>query len=218
MKKLVSVMLAMCTCVGLCVPVLAAEPVTNDVVSIEEYEAAIKAEGAKYDIDCNVLSYNPDTKITAEMLDYAVNNVRAYAKSIEKDTQQAPGEITTPVNPVTDSIGIRSMPISKDVSGYFTVNNAYGSASMQADANVTVDARNSTVISVNSTDIYQNGAFVNFDSWETKSVSSKRNSPLTGWITLTVKGRATFSYSDPVTSIKTGYTQNVTKKVKINCD
>lgn len=214
MKKLVSVMLAMCTCVGLCVPALA----TNDIISIEEYKAAIKAEGAKYEIDCNVLSYNPDIKITAEMLDYAVNNVRVYAESIEKDTEQASKDITTTVNPATDSIGVRSMPLSKDVSGYFTVSNAYGSASMQVDANVTVDAQNNTVISVNSTDVYQSGAFVNFDSWKTKSVSSKRNSPSTGWITLTVKGRATFSYADPVTSITTGYTHSVTEKVKIDCD
>lgn len=41
-------MLVICMCISFCFPVYASEPIKEDFVSISEYEAVIKAEGAKY--------------------------------------------------------------------------------------------------------------------------------------------------------------------------
>lgn len=218
MKKLLSTMLVTCICISFCFPVYAAEPIKEDLISISEYEAVIKAEGAKYDVECNVLSYDSDIQITKEMLDYAVNNVRTYAMSIEDSTEKVEIESTTQIDDKSGDINPLSMPVTKNVYGLFTVENAYGSADMRVNANVTVNVQNSNVISVNSTNAYQSGLFINFVSWETTSISSLRNNPSNGWIRLTVNGRATFAYADPWTGITTGYTSNVSKAVTINCD
>lgn len=60
----------------------------------------------------------------------------------------------------------RAMPVTKDVSSSFQVTNGAGSARMRVDANVTINAQNSNVMSVNSVNVYQNGYSLNFVSWE----------------------------------------------------
>lgn len=211
MKKLSRIMLTVCMSICMAFSVFAGVPSQDNVVSIDEYTAAIKAEGAKYGIECNILNYDPDVQLTEEMLAYAINNVRVYAKSMKTNEQD--------VNIVGTSnmISPYSMPVTRNLIGDFTIANLYGTANMRVDANVTIDINNDNVISVNSLDAYQIGAFANFQSWELTNISATKNSPSTGWIKVRVQGRVTFSYADPVTSVTTGYTSKVDRNVNIDC-
>lgn len=90
---------------------------------------------------------------------------------------------------------------------------------MCAEANVTIDAQrdNGYIISVNRTSAYQNGSFTNFSSWQTTDISCKANSPLTGSIYMTVKGRITFRHTDPHTGNVIGHSSDITRNFMIDC-
>lgn len=209
MKKVFAVVLA-CLCMCSSLTVFAADYGESEFISIEEYKSAIKEAGEKYGVDCEVLDYNPDIQLTKEMLEKAINDIRLSAESFEVQ------QVT--LNVEDGNISTRSMPVTKDVYGTFKIKDFYGEATIRVDANVTVNAQNGNVMSVNSTNAYQTGFFINFTSWQTTSISKRLNSPSNGWITLTVSGRATFSYADPWTGITTGYTHNTATPVRIECD
>ena len=110
------------------------------------------------------------------------------------------------------------MPIENDVTASFQVTNGAGTARMRVDANVTLNAQNSNVISVNSVNVYQNGYSLNFVSWETTRVKTFLNNPQNGWISLEIHGHVTFSAGTPLPFINIGDSTNVIKTVQIACD
>lgn len=112
----------------------------------------------------------------------------------------------------------RAMPIENDVTASFQVTNGAGTARMRVDANVTLNAQNSNVISVNSVNVYQNGYSLNFVSWETTRVKTFLNNPQNGWISLEIHGHVTFSAGTPLPFINIGDSTNVIKTVQIACD
>ena len=59
------------------------------------------------------------------------------------------------------------MPVSVRLHQDFTIARieGAGTADMRLEADITYDAQYSTVLSVDSADVYQFGYFVNFDSW-----------------------------------------------------
>ena len=220
MKKVIGLLLTALVLVNTNLPCMAAESedVNKSYISIEEYEKAVQEECAKYDIECKVLDYDPTIVITQEMVDDAILNARIYAESIEV---QSSGDFVVDTFKdvsVDEGASVYAMPVTQNVYGSMYISNVYGYANFTVKANVTVNVQNSAVMSVNSTEVYQEGSFMNYQGWETTSISSKLNSPSTGYITVNVTGRATFSYADPVTGITTGYTSTESKSVKINCN
>lgn len=210
MKKMMSILMILCMIMTSNVIVFAEE----QYVTIEEYEAAICEEAERYDIVCNIIDYDPEIKITKEMLQKGIDNVREYAKSVHTTNEcYVSKEID-----VVDSINPYLMPVTRNVYGYFQIKNVYGNARMCVEANVTIDLQANNVMYVNSIESYQLGAFVNFTSWSESSITYKMNSPSAGSINVVVKGRATFSYADPVTGITTGYTSSVSEVVTIDCN
>ena len=190
---------AMVCSVGM--PAFAAE----EFISIDEYAAAIKAEGTKYGIDCEVIDYDPSKKITQEMLDNAIN-VDNLSSIMTLESSEKQNNVT------------RNMPVTKTVQKSFSVvHPPYGSATIRADVNVTIDAQRDYVITVNSIDVHEAGGSVNLDYWLTTNTSVIKNAPSTGYITLHVDGRIRFSYTEPTTGITTAYTYDESHDLDIDC-
>lgn len=179
-----------------------AETSEDAFITIEEYETALKKEAEKYNIECDVLSYDPSVKLTSKMLQDALHDLRFSAQNFE----------------IRTSASNRVMPVKGTYYNEFVAScPPYGWATIRTEINATVDAQSSAVIEVTGKKAYQYGAFVNFDSWETDSITAATNNPKTGMVTATVKGLARFSYADPATSITTGITYGVNQDVEISC-
>lgn len=178
--------------------------------SIKDYQSAVQQEADKYGINISILEYDESKPITNEIIQYGVAAVDNYADSLKV------ADITTYEIDESEVVPA-SMIVNRTRTGSFLISNAYGSADMKVSLGVTVDLQNGAVVSVNSKSAYQLGTFVNFQSWQTTSISTTVNSPSTGYVAAVVKGRGTFSYADPYTSITTGYTSSFTKQVNVNC-
>ena len=214
MKKITSIMMILCLCLGMNVYTYAADE-SNNIVPIEDYISAVKEENNKYGIECEIIDYDDNIIITKSMMEQSIKNIRKLAENMNSAYQE---EEFYDDNDANEANVLRSMPIKKTVSKIFVVENIYGNAGMCVEADVTLNAQNGNVISVDRTEAYQKGQFTNFVSWQTTSISSTRNSPSNGYITLVVKGRAMFQYSDPLTGLTTGNTTDVSKTLKINCN
>lgn len=179
------------------------------LITIEEYEAAMNAEGAKYGIKCDVLAYDPSIQLTQGMLENALRNLKFSAENFK----------ITDIAPSRTMASTRSMPVRSTFYKEFRAScPPFGWADIRVEADVTVDVQNSYVIQVHNTSAYQYGPFMNFDSWETTKIDTKLNVPRAGWTRATVSGRARFSYADPVTGITTGMTYGVSNaEVYIQC-
>ncbi len=211
MRRISIFLINLIVCCGLLIPSVFADNMSTtdvNIITIEEYETALKAEGKKYGIMCEVLNYNPSMQITTTMLKNALNDLRSSAKSF----QVTSSNISPVYNPN------RVVPIRDTFSNNFQVScPPYGYAYIKVEIDATVDQQNSSVITVHSANAYQSGAFVNFDSWETKNISIMTNNPNVGMVTAKVKGNARFSYADPVTGVTTGMTYPVEQSVIIQC-
>lgn len=188
---------------------------SNNIVPIEDYISAVKEENNKYGIECEIIDYDDNIIITKSMMERSIKNIRKLAENMNSVYHE---EVFYEDNDTNETNVLRSMPIKKTVSKIFVVENIYGNAGMCVEADVTLNAQNGNVISVDRTEAYQKGQFTNFGSWQTTSISATRNSPSNGYITLVVKGRAMFQYSDPLTGVTTGNTTDVSKTLKINCN
>lgn len=209
MKKLVQGFIVLTAALALNFTALAA-PRT---ISIEEYEARLKAEAQKYDIEYTVLNYDPEVELTESDLERAIEHLKDFNDSIKITPVKT--MIVTKQGPTSTL----SMPIEKTVYGAFGVSCTYGQASMTLEADVTVDAQNSRVISVDRTEVYQEGMLFNFQDWVTTSITTKLNQPYVGWIRGSVSGRLTCSYADPITGVQTGQTKKITvPSIPINCN
>ena len=203
---------AMVCSVGM--PAFAAE----EFISIDEYAAAIKAEGTKYGIDCEVIDYDPSKKITQEMLDNAIMNINVFALESQIINVDNLSSIMTLESSEKQNNVTRNMPVTKTVQKSFSVvHPPYGSATIRADVNVTIDAQRDYVITVNSIDVHEAGGSVNLDYWLTTNTSVIKNAPSTGYITLHVDGRIRFSYTEPTTGITTAYTYDESHDLDIDC-
>ncbi len=200
--------------------VYASDDILEDsIISIEEYEDAVQAACAEYDIDCYVIDYDPNVQITQEMLEHAITSARQYAESVQSQQDDVIdlGHTYFESVPDNDASPFGVMPSTLDYFGTFFIENAYGNAYMRIDANITTNLASNSIMYVNSTDVYQLGGFVNFVNWTTTSVSYTKEYPYACWVTFYIEGRATFAYADPWTGITTGYTSNESKRVMIDC-
>ena len=59
-------------CLWMPLTALAAAPAATEIISIEEYEAAIQREAAQYGIRCYVIRYDPAVQITREQLAFTL--------------------------------------------------------------------------------------------------------------------------------------------------
>lgn len=208
-KRLVSLIMGTIMVVSCGFSSFAAE--NKKVYTIQEYEEILQAEGEKYGIDCEVQDYDPNVEITEEVLERGLENLKRYAESREVD------EETLEKTNLEEGVKVsRVAPINRVRTASFSVSNAYGRATMVCEVDATMDIQGGNIMYVNSIKVYQQGSFLNFQSWTTTSTSYTKNSPSRGWVQVAVKGRATFSYADPVTGILTGYTSNESKTVNVN--
>lgn len=212
MKKLVSILL--CVCVFSSLTAFAAKDYYSDIISASEYETLLKEAASQYGIECSLLDYNSDVIFTRAMLEEEINYMKNFAENLTI-------EILTPdnVNANSDTVNPSAMVITKNVYTDIRVeSDSIGCADIRVDANVSVNIQNGNVMSVNSLSTYQIGYCINFDQWVPTSVTKRLNTPQNGYIQVSVKGRASFSHTHPVTGIKIGYTENVSKVVNMRCD
>lgn len=213
MKKIVFMTLVLMMCFYSNIMVFASEE--DKVITIDEYETTIKNEMEKYGIECSFIEYKPGVIITEDNLRTDIYNLKMYAERINKEENLniQPSLVKESREEVLPYL----MPVTKDVSNSHTIvsSSNIGSASIRVDANVTVNAQNDNVMSINSLDAYQYGYFINFVSWETTSITGIRNYIATGYISVNVQGRATFSYSTSLGTV--GLTEDIAFTTSIDC-
>ena len=215
MRKLSFAILTLIMCLCSNIMVFATEENESRIITADEYESRIKEEIEKYSVECHVIEYYPGVVITEEALEADINTIKMY---FENDNRKEEFDIqSTLIEKTKEQITPYLMPVTKDVRGTTDIvcSTNYGSASIRVDANVTVNAQNGNVMYINSLDAYQYGQFINFVSWQTTSISGTLNNPFTGYITVNVQGRGTFSI--PVSVSTVGITEDFYKNVVINC-
>ena len=76
----------------------AAAPAATEIISIEEYEAAIQREAAQYGIRCYVIRYDPAVQITREQLAFTLEEMRMAGGFTVQEAR--PGHPSTVMRPV----------------------------------------------------------------------------------------------------------------------
>ena len=177
---------------------------------ISEYEKALQEAGKPYGIEVEVLDYNPNIKLTQEMLNNAVRELQEAGSTITiTDLTPASNPATTP---------IRAMLKRGTYETNFKVSSLYGYAYITVWADVTCDFQISNVAQVHSIRVYQQGGYVNFNSWETLDTSYQRNYPSNGNLDVGVTGLARFEHPDSISGATVGITIKIDgKHVTIKC-
>lgn len=177
-------------------------------LTINDYLMQVQKVADEYDITVSVSDYDDSIPITQEVINRGIENLIEFAEGLSIEDGDKSTEISY----------ARVMASNKNIYQSFSITDGkYGTAQMKLHLNVTVDLQNSAVIRVNSSETYQQGYFMNFESWTPTGITTTVNNPSVGYVHTIVTGRATFSYADPITSITTGYTTNVYKVFDIKC-
>lgn len=186
------------------------EASSTSIITIFEYEKALQEAGKPYGIEVEVLDYNPNIKLTQEMLNNAVRELQEAGSTITiTDLTPASNPATTP---------IRAMLKRGTYETNFKVSSLYGYAYITVWADVTCDFQISNVAQVHSIRVYQQGGYVNFNSWETLDTSYQRNYPSNGNLDVGVTGLARFEHSDSISGATVGITIKIDgKHVTIKC-
>ena len=186
------------------------EASSTSIITISEYEKALQEAGKPYGIEVEVLDYNPNIKLTQEMLNNAVRELQEAGSTITiTDLTPASNPATTP---------IRAMLKRGTYETNFKVSSLYGYAYITVWADVTCDFQISNVAQVHSIRVYQQGGYVNFNSWETLDTSYQRNYPSNGNLDVGVTGLARFEHPDSISGATVGITIKIDgKHVTIKC-
>ena len=186
------------------------EASSTSIITIFEYEKALQEAGKPYGIEVEVLDYNPNIKLTQEMLNNAVRELQEAGSTITiTDLTPASNPATTP---------IRAMLKRGTYETNFKVSSLYGYAYITVWADVTCDFQISNVAQVHSIRVYQQGGYVNFNSWETLDTSYQRNYPSNGNLDVGVTGLARFEHPDSIAGATVGITIKIDgKHVTIKC-
>ena len=186
------------------------EASSTSIITIFEYEKALQEAGKPYGIEVEVLDYNPNIKLTQEMLNNAVRELQEAGSTITiTDLTPASNPATTP---------IRAMLKRGTYETNFKVSSLYGYAYITVWADVTCDFQISNVAQVHSIRVYQKGGYVNFNSWETLDTSYQRNYPSNGNLDVGVTGLARFEHPDSISGATVGITIKIDgKHVTIKC-
>lgn len=198
---------------------LAAQAIAIDsdcLITIDEYSAAIQAEGAKYGVECVVVDYDPSIQITQEMLDSALENLRNCITGFSVTVVDAESIPEIDSNSITPF----SMPIRDIFKGPegFRIECPYGYAFVRGVVDATVNAQNGDVMEVHDVDVEQYGGYTNFHSWTVDDISYTENRPRSGFVEITFSGMARFSYADPITGVETGVSFDVIdEEVHVEC-
>ena len=186
------------------------EASSTSIITISEYEKALQEAGKPYGIEVEVLDYNPNIKLTQEMLNNAVRELQEAGSTITiTDLTPASNPATTP---------IRAMLKRGTYETNFKVSSLYGYAYITVWADVTCDFQISNVAQVHSIRVYQQGGYVNFNSWETLDTSYQRNYPSNGNLDVGVTGLARFEHPDSRSGATVGIAIKIDgKHVTIKC-
>lgn len=213
MKKIIGLVMCLLLCVSVELPAMAVED--NDTIPVDEFVEIVKAEAALHGLECEVLSYDPTVSLTKKDLEQVLADLNSNALSGAVAVAGANGVQAHGVSPESESVSPLSMYETKNVYEYFSLSNECGLAGFQISANVTIDLQNNYVVSINSVNVKQSGASVNFVSWTTNSITKKTNSPSSGYITLTVTGTLTTEYT--ALGMTFGFSSDHTVTKEINC-
>ena len=165
------------------------EASSTSIITISEYEKALQEAGKPYGIEVEVLDYNPNIKLTQEMLNNAVRELQEAGSTITiTDLTPASNPATTP---------IRAMLKRGTYETNFKVSSLYGYAYITVWADVTCDFQISNVAQVHSIRVYY---------------------PSNGNLDVGVTGLARFEHPDSISGATVGITIKIDgKHVTIKC-
>lgn len=171
----------------------------TEVISLQEYEQAMKAEFEKYNIEYEISDYDQNVTLTKNMLNTELAKAKEIALGFRNiqviDASEKPAIITPKYMPITRTYTkdflINPMPICR--------------ATIRGDVNLTFNGSDMEIISVNSKRAYQNGYAMNFVSWTTRSIIVNTSN---NYFAVDATGTIKFEYQDPKTGITQTYTDN----------
>ena len=210
MRKLLSMILTVCTLFAFSIPAYAQEAASDEVVSHEEIEAAYRAIGDEYGVELEVVEYDPDIIITRDKFEKALEYVRQVAQSeIVVQGLEADAIEETNIDPI-------AMVISRTRNGSFYLSQFPSSATIRVAITVSMDADRGTIISVDKIDSYQSGFATDFENWIPVQHTPYTNSPSNGWVTVDVVGRVVWVITEPTSGTKFTDTVDVNQTVQVN--
>ncbi len=224
MKKFLSLFLVFVLSVSFLTPVYAttaiASPSNNTgVISFECYDAAVKAEYAKYHVKYECINYNKDFVFTQKLLDQKLQDINDTLSSFMYDTETNSfmTYVQEPIQHVSDK---HSSIIESAITPYaaYVILNKYfnvvatspsglGNAHIEIAVNTTQEVQSSSFVTINSCTSRQYGSAVNFKSWSDDGNTLKINSTRK-WVSGNVYGTLVVQYTEPNTGITATYTSD----------
>jgi len=211
MKKLLSLFLILALSVSLCIPAYAAVPSSsNNVISFEEYNAAVRTEYARHHIKYECTSYDKNFVFTKELLKQKLEDIEKTASGFTYDTS---------TNSFVDSVPALETA-QGNISPYAIIgavtrykNETAKSPSGMGSANILVTIKTHDDISlgkfvaIDSCTSRQYGGAVNFQSWtdtgNSLSISTDRN-----WVNGFINGTLVIAYTEKLTGMNITYTSD----------
>ncbi|MGN6710837.1 hypothetical protein [Anaerocolumna jejuensis] len=176
-------------------------------ISIKEYENAMSQIYAQCGREWKIIDSSNAKPITKEIFDSEIE--RAKKEVAEYQAAYKAEEIYSATLTKTQVTGIHInsiMPVTKNVST--STSASYGvfcNAVIIASANITYNADNGNIMSVNSQSIYQ-GTSVNLDAWVDEGSYITNNGT---FLYANFRGKCYFSYTIPVINVKVSDTVTV---------
>lgn len=197
-KSVISVILSMVLCICYLQTAFASQG--SNIISIKEYESAMKELYSKYGVEYEVVEENEDVILTQSLLEEQL---------IISEKQLRDAKNITVFEDVPSFTPYALMPYTYNKTVNVKVNSPAGMGSANFDINLkaTADAQYGRFISVTSYTCVQRGAYVNFKSWRQTSKSVTMDGR---HCTPYFKGELTIQYLEPRTGMTVGYTSKHT--------
>lgn len=221
MKKLMSCILSLALCFSLAIPAFAftSDPAENQVITFEEYFATVHEEFAKYGIDYQVIERNDDFVFTQKVLNEKITEIQdTMSKTTVSYNRDYDPDAEATVNSSVSSVGneisaARIMPVEQVFQHEVYLECPYAPTLAWAyicmEVVALVDLQGGNLMSIESYSSFQKGAYLNFVSWQQRSMSVNPNY-MAGTFRATVNGLLTVEYTEPTTGLLVGYTSEHT--------
>lgn len=187
-KRIISLALSAIMCISLSIPALASAP-SNNVITFEEYSQTIIAEYAKYGRQVEVVSHDPNTVYTRDMLEEHLQYIGPITLTFSEGSFElidGPNARSMQRNfRYTHTFGIESNDFPLKAAADFT-----------CECEGVVDIQNNHVSYISDYSVWEEFSF-NLDSWDL-DMTARKNYPTEGEVYLEFDGMVIFEWTDPI--------------------
>lgn len=207
-KTIISFLIVLTMAFSLFTPVYAVNSNDDTVISFEEFNEAVKAAYAQYNITFNCTRINEDFVYTKGLLNEKLEDIKKEisAQNYDPTTRSFVSYAIETSTTQPNIIQPNAMYVNKNFVNERWIDSPsqMGGATIRVNVNATCNVQNAQVVSINSVNSYRMGYGVNFESWvqtgQSMGINYNRD-----WITGDVYGTLTVSYIDPKLNIEVSY-------------